>query len=326
MANIRLTLSCNEYDRTRFLVDGTVKAEGIDLTVVSLPSEERHRRFSRELEFDVCELQMGVFLGWMGRRAPFTAIPVFPHRKFCHGNVLVHDSSGIRKPEDFAGKTIGMRAHFNPVSLWMRGILQDEFGVPVRSLKLRTNQQEQVPGWQPPDWMQIERLPKGQKIEDVLPRGELDACMLPEIAPKHLHMTGVRRLWPNFREVEKQYYLRTKIFPIRHIVVVKNAVLEKHPWVAESLVKAFTAAKEMGIKHVSDTRRSFLAWYGAELEEERELFGGDAWPYNIKDNRAVLETMTRYAEMVGVTKLKLEINELFFQSAVERETGIIANV
>jgi 4,5-dihydroxyphthalate decarboxylase len=319
MASLRLTLSCNEYDRTRFLVDGTIKAEGIDLEILALPSEERHRRFSRNLEFDVCELQMGVFLGWMGRNAPFRGIPVFPHRKFCHGNILVHAASGIQRAEDLAGKTIGMRAHFNPVSLWMRGILEEDHGVPVRSLKLRTNQQEQVPGWQPPEWMHIERLPKGQKIEDVLPTGALDACMLPEISPKHLRIPGVRRLWPNFREVEKQYYLRTQIFPIRHVVVVKNAVLEKHPWVAESLVKAFTEAKEMGIKHVSDTRRSFLAWYGAELEEERELFGTDAWRYNIKDNRFVLETMTRYAETVGVTERKLEISDLFAENVSEGE-------
>ena len=165
-----------------------------------------------------------------------------------------------------------------------------------------------------PEWMEIERLPKGQKIEDVLPAGSIDACMLPEISLKHTRMPGVRRLWPNFREVEKQYYLRTKIFPIRHVVVVKNEILEKHPWVAPSLVRAFTETKEMGINHVSDTRRSFLAWYGAALEEERELFGGDPWPYNIKDNRLVLETMARYAEMVRVTERKLEISDMFVES------------
>ena len=320
MDTLRLTLSCNEYDRTRFLVDGTVKAEGIDLKIISLPSEERHRRFSQNLEFDVCELQMGLFLGWMARGAPFTAIPVFPHRKFCHGNVLINSASGIEAPAELAGKTIGMRAHFNPVSLWMRGVLQEEYGVPGRSLIIRTNQQEQVPGWQPPEWMQIERLPKGQKIEDVLPRGEIDACMLPEISPKHTRgIPGLRRLWPNFREVEKEYYLRTKIFPIRHVVVVKNSILERHPWVARSLVEAFTKAKEIGIKHVSDTRRSFLAWYGAELEEERELFGEDAWPYNIRDNRVVLETMARYAEMVGITEGRLKIEEMFAESVLRDE-------
>jgi 4,5-dihydroxyphthalate decarboxylase len=170
--------------------------------------------------------------------------------------------------------------------------------------------------------MEIERLPKGQKVEDGLTRGEVDACMLPEINPKLVHHTpGVQRLWPNFREVEKAYYLRTKIFPIRHVVVVKNSILEGHPWVARSLVEAFTKAKELGIKHVSDTRRSFLAWYGAELEEERELFGEDAWPYNIKDNRVALETLVRYAELVGVTDRKLEIKELFAESALAEESA-----
>jgi 4,5-dihydroxyphthalate decarboxylase len=316
MAPLRLTLSCNDYDRTRFLVDGTVKADGIELTMVTLPSEERHRRFARDLEFDVCELQMGVFLGWMGRGAPFTAIPVFPHRKFCHGNLLVTLASGIQTAENLAGKIIGMRAHFNPVSLWLRGLLQEEFGVPVRSLKLRTNQREQVPGWQPPEWMNIERLPEGQKVEDALLRNDLDACMLPEISPKlALRSPGVRRLWPNYREVEKEYFLRTKIFPIRHVVVVKNAVLEKNPWVAESLVNAFTKAKEVGIKYVRDTRRSYLAWYGAEVEEELELFGPDPWPYNVKDNLFVLETMTRYAELVGITERRLEPKDLFVDSS-----------
>jgi 4,5-dihydroxyphthalate decarboxylase len=321
MPPLRLTLSCNEYDRTRFLVDGTVKAEALELDIVSLPSEERHRRFSRDLEFDVCELQMGVFLGWMGRGAPFSAIPVFPHRKFCHGNVLLNIASGIRRPEDLAGKIIGMRAHFNPVSLWMRGVLEEDYGVRARSLSIRTNQQEQVPGWQPPEWMDYERLPKGQRIEDVLPHGGVDACMLPEISSKHTQLPGVRRLWRNFREVEKEYYLRTKIFPIRHVVVVKNSILEKHPWAARSLVDAFSKAKELGIKHVSDTRRSFLAWYGAELEEERELFGPDPWPYNIEDNRLVLEKMVRYAEMVGITERRLEIKNLFAESSLVSVTG-----
>jgi 4,5-dihydroxyphthalate decarboxylase len=145
--------------------------------------------------------------------------------------------------------------------------------------------------------------------------------MLPEINLKLVRRTSeVRRLWPNFRGVEKEYYLRTKIFPIRHVVVVKNSFLERAPWVAQSLVAAFTKAKDIGIKHVSDTRRSFLAWYGAELEEERELFGEDPWPYNIKDNRIVLEKMTRYAEMAGITDRKLEIKELFSESVLDDES------
>jgi 4,5-dihydroxyphthalate decarboxylase len=216
MEQLRLTLSCNEYDRTRFLVDGTVKPEGIALNIVVLPSEERHRRFSRGLEFEDCELQMGVFLGWTARGAPFSAIPVFPHRKFCHGNVLLNSASGIQKPEDLADKIISMRAHFNPVSLWMRGVLHEDYGVPARSLRLRTNQQEQVPGWQPPDWMEIDAYRRGKRSKTFCRSVKSTPASLPEITPKHTrHIPEVRRLWPNFREVEKKYYLRSKIFPIR---------------------------------------------------------------------------------------------------------------
>ena len=235
--------------------------------------------------------------------------------------MLVTLASGIVKPEDCAGKLVGMRAHFNPVSLWMRGVLNEEFGVPVRGLKLRTNQHEQVPGWQPPEWMDIQRIPAGLKIEDYLVNNKIDACMLPEIRPKLGRDTaGIKRLWPNYREVEKEYYRRTKIFPIRHTVVIKNRILEHHPWVAQSLVDAFTKAKEIGIKHVSDTRRSFLAWYGAEIEEERELFGGDGWTYNLKDNLATLATMARYAELVGITERRLTVKEMFAESCWQAES------
>jgi len=116
-----------------------------------------------------------------------------------------------------------MQAHFNPVSIWMRGLLEEEYGVPTRSLKIRTNAREQVPGWEPPTWMNIQQLPKGQRVDVPLARGKINAVMLPEIAPHLVFNTpGVRRLWPNFREVEKDYYTRTGIFPIRNVIVVKH--------------------------------------------------------------------------------------------------------
>jgi 4,5-dihydroxyphthalate decarboxylase len=316
MGKLHLSLSCGDYDRTRYLVDGTVQPEGIDLTVIPLVSSERHDRFTRSLEFDVCELQMGVFLGWMARGAPFTAIPVFPHRKFCHGNVVVGVNSGIERPEDLSGKTIGMQAHFNPVSVWMRGLLQEEYGVDAHSLKLRTNAREQVPGWSPPAWMDFERVPSG-RVEDVVAAGKMDVFMLPDVGlAVRQGGSSVRRLWPNYREVEIDYFRRTGIFPIRHTVVVKNEVLERDPWVAASLVKAFTRARDMGIAHMSDQRRSFLAWYGAALEEEREVLGDDAWPYTVEDNRVGLETMARYATMCGVTDRTLTVEEMFVESTL----------
>ena len=317
MSKLRLSLSCGDYDRTRFLIDGTVQAEGIDLTVIPLWSGERHDRFTRLLEFDVCELQLGVFLGWKARGAPFTAIPAFPHRKFCHANVVINTNAGIESPADLAGRTLGMQAHFNPVSIWMRGLLQEEYGVSPQSLKLRTNAHEQVPGWEPPDWMDIQRVPAGRNVDAMLSAGELDAYMLPDVGPSIRDgADGVRRMWPNYREVEANYFRQTGIFPLRHTVVIKDEVLKAHPWVAVSVLKAFTEAKEMGIGHMGDQRRSFLAWYGAELEEERELFGPDPWPYTIEGNRVAIETMARYAAECGVTDRVLEIPEMFAETTL----------
>ena len=288
MGKLHLSLSCGDYDRTRYLIDGTVQPEGIDLTVLPLVSAERHDRFTRNLEFDVCELQMGVFLGWKARGAPFTAIPVFPHRKFCHGNVVIGTNAGIERPEDLAGKIIGMQAHFNPVSVWMRGLLQEEYGVDAKALRIRTNATEQVPGWTPPSWMDHQRVQRG-RVDALVAEGKIDAFMLPDVGPSlRSGLSGIRRLWPNYREEEIAYYQRTKIFPIRHVVVIRNEVLDRDPWVAVSLLKAFTKAKDLGLAHMSDQRRSFLAWYGAALEEEREILGDDPWPYTVEDNRQAL--------------------------------------
>jgi len=316
MAKLHLTLSCGDYDRTRYLIDGAVQPEGIDLTAIPLVSAERHDRFTRNLEFDVCELQMGVFLGWKARGAPFTAIPVFPHRKFCHGNVVVNASAGIERPEDLAGRTIGMQAHFNPVSVWMRGLFQEEYGVDARSLKVRTNAPEQVPGWTPPPWMDFQQVQRG-RVDSLVAAGEIDAYMLPDVGPSlRAGAEGVRRLWPDYRSVEIEYFRRTGIFPIRHTVVIKDEILKRDPWVAVSLVKAFTKAKDLGIAHMSDQRRSFLAWYGAELEAEREILGDDPWPYTVEDNRVALETMARYATLCGVTERTLDTAEMFVESTL----------
>jgi 4,5-dihydroxyphthalate decarboxylase len=318
VANLSLSLSCGNYDRTRFLVDGTVQAEGIDLTVIPLVSGERHDRFTRNLEFDICELQMGVFLGWKSRGAPFTAIPVFPHRGFFHGNVVINTKVGIETPADLAGKTVGMQAHFNPVTIWMRGLLQEEFGVPPASLKIRTNAGEQVPGWMPPPWMDHARMPEGGRVEDALRAGEIDLIIPPEVYESvRTDSDQMRRLWPDFKQTEMDYFRRTGIFPIRHTVVIKNDILEEHPWVALSVMKAFTKAKELGFAHVRDPRRSFLAWYGAELEAEEALFGPDPWPYTVEGNRVALETMARYAAVCGVTEDVLAIDDMFVASTLD---------
>jgi len=195
MANLTLTLSCGDYDRTRPLIEGRVNTQGLDLTVIPLPSAERHSRFVKNLEFDVCELQVAQYLGLKSRGAPITALPVFPHRRFNHSCVLIRRDSDIQRPEELSGRRIGIQGHFNPIALWMRGVLQHEHGIDLTTIRWVTKGAENIPGWSP--------------VENIADRPYL------------------RRLWPNYREVEADYYRRAGIFPIHHMLVVKDEVLQK---------------------------------------------------------------------------------------------------
>jgi 4,5-dihydroxyphthalate decarboxylase len=312
MPDTRLTLSCGDYDRTRPLIDGSVATPGLDLTVIPLPSAERHTRFARNLEFDVCELQIAQYLGLKSRGAPITAIPVFPHRRFNHSCVMVRMDSDILGPEDLRGRRIGVHGHFNPIALWIRGLLQHEFNVPPSEIHWVADGAEDVPGWSPPSWLRIERAPAGRKMQDLLKAGDLDAQILSDSGADASTINKVvRRLWPNYREVEVDYYRRTGIFPIRHLVVVKDEVLERDGEVALQLVRAFEDAKQQAYKYWADHRRSSLAWFGAEQEEERALLGPDPWPYSVEKNRVVLETLLDYAFEQRLTDRRLEINEIF---------------
>jgi 4,5-dihydroxyphthalate decarboxylase len=312
MPDTRLTLSCGDYDRTRPLIERTVATPGLDLTVIPLPSAERHTRFARDLEFDVCELQIAQYLGLKSRGAPITAIPVFPHRRFNHSCVMVRIDSNIVRPEDLRGRRVGVHGHFNPIALWIRGLLQHEFNLPPSEIHWIADGSEDVPGWSAPSWLRIERAPAGRKMQDLLKAGELDAQILSDSGADASTINKVvRRLWPNYREVEVDYYRRTGIFPIRHLVVVKDEVLERDGEVASQLVRAFEEAKQQAYKYWADHRRSSLAWFGAEQEEERALLGPDPWPYSVEKNRVVIETLLDYAFEQRLTERRLDINEIF---------------
>jgi 4,5-dihydroxyphthalate decarboxylase len=312
MPDTRLTLSCGDYDRTRPLIERTVATPGLDLTVIPLPSAERHTRFARDLEFDVCELQIAQYLGLKSRGAPITAIPVFPHRRFNHSCVMVRIDSNISRPEDLRGRRVGVHGHFNPIALWIRGLLQHEFNLPPSEIQWVADGSEDVPGWSPPSWLRIERAPAGRKMQDLLKASELDAQILSDSGTDASTINKVvRRLWPNYREVESDYYRRTGIFPIRHLVVVKDEVLERDGEMASQLVRAFEDAKQQSYKYWADHRRSSLAWFGAEQEEERALLGPDPWPYSVEKNHVALETLLDYAFEQRLTERRLDIKEIF---------------
>jgi 4,5-dihydroxyphthalate decarboxylase len=316
MTDITLSLACGDYDRTRPLIDGQVFKPGLNLEVIALPSGERHRRFVRNWEFDICELQVAQYLGLKSRGAPISAIPVFPHRRFNHSCLMVRGDSAIARPEDLRGRRIGVHGHFNPIALWIRGLLEHEYALPPSEINWVADGAEDIPGWSAPSWLKIERAPAGRKMQDLLKAGEIDAQILSDSGTDSAASNKtVRRLWPNYREVEADYYRRTGIFPIRHLIVIKNEVLERAPDLAPTLVQIFEEAKQQSYAYWADHRRSSLAWFGAEQEEERAILGPDPWPYSIEANRAALETLLDYAHEQALTERRLKITEIFADSS-----------
>ena len=312
MNKVHLTLSCGDYDRTRPLIDGKVDTPDLDLKVIPLPSGERHARFVRRWEFDICELQIAQYLGLKSRGAPITAIPVFLHRRFNHSCVMVRMDSNIARPQDLRGRRVGVHGHFNPIALWIRGLLQHEFDLPPSEIHWVADGSEDMPGWSPPSWLKIESAPAGGKMQDLIRAGEIDAQILSDSGADAATINkAVRRLWPDYRVVEADYYRRTGIFPIRHLVAVKDGVLQRDPEVATRLVRMFEDAKQQAYRYWSDHRRSSLAWFGAEQEEERALLGPDPWPYSVEQNLVALETALDYAFEQRLTERRLDIEEIF---------------
>ncbi len=320
-ATLTLSLAAGPYDRLEPLRDGTVRLEGIELVYV--PLEEPPEAFLRGLagEFDAFEFSCSLYFS---RRAaqdfPFIALPVFPSRMFRHGYVFVREGSGIRHPKDLEGKRVGIPEFSQTGLVWLRGILQEEYGVDLRAITWvvgeanRAGQRsELITGRPRGEGWKLEPAPEGYSLDRMLVEGLLDAYM-GAVRPRSFGVDpSIRRLFPDYREVERAYYRRTGIFPIMHTVVVREELLQKHPWVATSLYKAFCRAKEIAFARMqhSPALRYSLPWLHADLEEMHELFGEDPWPYGLEPNRRVLETLLRYLQEQGLLERPLPLEEAF---------------
>lgn len=291
--DLELTLSCGHYDLTQPMIDGTVKPEGIEWKIKTLPSPERHNRMLVNCEFDVCELSLSSYFIARARKMPLTAIPVFPHRRFRHGFIFINREAGIFKPADLIGKRIGIRRFQNTASVWVRGILADDYGVRRDSIRWFTEGQEELDIKLPPE-ISATRVSGGKLLDEMLLAAELDAVIYPETLPSLESSGKIGRLFPNYKQVEAEYFKRTSIFPIMHTVVIKSEILEQYPWVAQSVWRAFQQSKLACYRYLDDQRRSALVWFGEAWEEQRAIFGQDPWPYDMAHNRKAIETLVRY--------------------------------
>ncbi|OGQ82388.1 MAG: 4,5-dihydroxyphthalate decarboxylase [Deltaproteobacteria bacterium RIFCSPLOWO2_12_FULL_57_22] len=324
--DLRLTLACEDYDRTRALRDGSVKPEGIEINYLALPVEEIFWRMLRYQEFDVAELSMGAFLVAAARGyRPFIAIPVFPSRTFRHRCIFVNTASGVEKPEDLKGKRVGVPEYTMTAAVWLRGLLQHEYGVAPEEIRWFQGGEEQ-PGrkdrvdFDLPAGIRLEVIQQDRTLNEMIESGEIDVLMSPRMP--HCFLRGsprVRRLFPDFKRVEMDYFRRTGIFPIMHGIAIRMELYEKHPWVAQNLFKAFCEAKELCFSQIYDTNvlRRSLPWEAAEYEETAQLMGRDYWPYGFAANRDNLETLHSYLLEQGLIKQKLDLEKLFAPNTLE---------
>lgn len=320
MTKLNLSLACWGYDRTEALQTGKVTADGIDLNFQVLDVEETFFRMVRHREFDVAELSMSTYCVTLGRGdRDFVAIPVFPSRFFRHACIFVSAKSGIKTPEDLIGKRIGVPEYQMTAPVWIRGILQDEYGVSPDSVTYVTGGEEQ-PGREEklaldlPAQFKVEAIGPGQTLSRMLADGEIDALHAAR-APSTFYREpdNVRRLFPDSVEVEKAYFRKTGIFPIMHVVAIRRDIYEKHRWVAQSLYKAFVEAQRLAYEQlrISASLKTMLPWQIAAVEDTIATLGDEWWPYGIESNRQVIETFTRYHHEQGLSPRRLTIEDMF---------------
>ena len=310
---VELTLACGDYEITRPLKEGEVRPDGVDLKVVTaMDSPTRHWRFLRNREFDMAEVSSSSYVAARDNGLPFRAIPVFPHRRFRHGFAFVNTGKGISKPTDLIGRKVGVKFFLNSAALWLRGILQHEYGVPFASIEWFTELEEDVDA-APPAGVKIRRVPKGKTIVDMLVAGELDAVLHPDlIKPLRDRDPRVGRLFPNYKAEEAAYFAKTGIFPIMHVLGLRQEVVERYPWVPVNVFQAFNEAKAIAMTRMENPRIVPLAWYREAWEEQQEIFGSDPWEYGLSErNRKNVETLVGYSHEQGLIKRRIPLDELF---------------
>lgn len=321
-----LTLACGDYDRTRALADGSIRPDGFAIRYLAMNPGPLFARMVRDRDVDVAEMSLCTYLNLRARGDDgLVGIPVFPSRVFRHGYVFVNRDAGIRRLEDLAGRRVGTMQWQLTASLWLRGILADEHGVPQSAIHWfvggqdEPGEHERAPVDVPPD-VRLDAIPAGTSLGELLAAGDLDAIFAPHI-PDVFRAGDPRivRLFPDFRAVEADWYRRTGLFPIMHLVVLRRDVHEAYPGLAAELFRCFVAAKAQALARLrfTGTLAAMLPGLVAELEAAEALFGDRWWPYGVEANRPELETALRYAAEQGITRRDLAIDELFAPETLE---------
>lgn len=320
MTDLKLTLACWDYDRTRPLIDGRVRPHGIDLEVKMLRPRVMFPRMLEDKEFHASELSLASYASLLGRGdTSFRALPVAVSKIFRHSCIYIRPGSGIEKPEDLRGKRVGTTQWGSTAAVFMKGMIQDEYGVAPHEMRwfmggLDAPTQAPLIPFTPPPGVSLELLPDGKTLEAMMEAGELDALF--SIYLPKIFLNGspnCKRLWPNFKEVEKAYYRKTKIFPIMHTIAMRSDVIADHPWAPKALYDALVEARDIAVEGLYDTDalRLALPWLLDHVEEAWSVFGEDFWAYGLEANRPTLTALGRYVFEQGLSPRVVAAEELF---------------
>jgi 4,5-dihydroxyphthalate decarboxylase len=320
MPDLKLTLACWDYDRTRPLIDGRVKPAGIDLDIEILRPRQAFQRMLDNKEFEVSELSLASYAALKGRgECPFVAVPVALSKIFRHSCVYVRAGAGIDRPQDLKGKRVGTSQWSSTGLVFMRGMLQHDYGVMPQDMHwfmggLNSFVEPPLIALNLANGVRLDFLSGGQTLEQMFEAGELDALLSLYIPKLFLARSPtIARLFPNYKEVERDYYRRTRILPIMHTVVLREDVYRAHPWAARSIYQAFVEARDLAVNGLYDTDalRIALPWLIDHVEEARREFGEDFWAYGLEPNRPAFEAIGRYVHEQGLSPRVVSADELF---------------
>ena len=321
MSNIPITLACGFYDRMHALHTGDIKPAGIDLTFIAIDDPRQiFDRMGGGLEFDASEMSLSEHITKLiAGNSPFVAVPVFISRVFRHQFIFINTKSGIKSPKDLEGRRIGVPLYVQTAAVFIRGMLQHDYGVDLTTIKWVQGAMEHPGTHGKPNVLpllkkiDLEQNSSGKSLNQLLEDGDIDAMITASIPEPYGRNPSIQRLFPNFREVEANYYKRTRIFPIMHVLAIKREVYEKHPFVATSLYNACCESRALAIAKMRDVGalRFMLPWLVADFHEIDDVFGNEFWPYGVEENRATLEALVSYLFEQAMIPKTIPIEELF---------------
>jgi 4,5-dihydroxyphthalate decarboxylase len=325
MGKLQLSVAVGPYDRTRALVDGSVQIDGVEPLCMTLSPEEIFFRAFRHAEFDICELSLSSFTVKTAQgNCPYVGVPAFVSRTFRHTAIYVRRDR-IKKPADLKGKKVGVPEYQLTANVWARAILEEDFGVKpsdiswVRGPISDAERPEKISIKLPPD-VKLEDAPQGKTISQLLAEGAIDGFIAPRAPDLDLRKhPDIGWLFPDPTSAAKDYYKRSGIFPIMHLVGVRRELVQQHPWLPAALLKAFDQAKAVALELINDTSATkvTLPFVEENLKAARELMGEDFWPYGIAPNRKTLEAFLRRHHAEGLSSRLVKVEEMFHPSTYE---------